>query len=162
MGPWAPGICLACPLSCITSHVLFDCHSPIMRSQPKQWSVSQTISLHSPLVTLLFCSLIPLCSDLQKYERIAMMSPTMDETTGPLVSGPRVRTHPSPGAVLCLAEPGLCQREKLVSSVGTGDCLGQCKVSHQCVYLACPHHHTLPVTCTMYICTCFVQLQHSM
>ena len=64
-----------------------------------------------------------------------------------------VRTHPSPGAALCLAVPGLCQREKLVTIVWTGDGLGQCKVSHECaVYLACPHHHTphclLLVTCT--------------
>ena len=92
-----------------------------------------------------------------------MMSRTIQQALD-LVSV-SVRTHPSQGAVLCLAEPGLCQREKLVWALEIAWGSARYHTSVQCTWpVPITTHCLLLVTCTsvhpLYNSTQCVNLKH--
>ena len=142
------------PFTSLVSPLLFY-HRPCCHSSNEVTTSSVVSFSHHFTFPRPHCSFAQCCcfNWICKYNIIMSLTFDSEHQEIECVSVSRVRTHPSPGAALCLAVPGLCKREKLVPSVAwrwPGAMQGITLVCSVPGLSPSPHTTLLPVTCKVY------------
>ena len=106
------------PFTSLVSPLMFY-HRPCCHSSNEVTTSSVVSFSHHFTFPRPHCSFAQCCcfNWICKYNIIMSLTFDSEHQEIECVSVSRVRTHPSPGAALCLAVPGLCKREKLFPSV---------------------------------------------